>query len=304
MSVLIVGTVAYDTIETPTEKAERILGGSATFASFASSTFAPTAVCAVIGEDFRPEHMAKFAARGIDTRGIERKPGKCFFWAGRYEKDPNIRHTLATELNVLAEFSPVIPDDIKKSRFLFLANVDPEIQLKTLDLCPGAEFTLADTMNFWIDGKRDALDEVLRRVDCALLNDEEARMLSGASNLIEAAEKILAAGPRAVIIKKGEHGAALFTADDYFCLPAYPLKRVKDPTGAGDTFAGGLIGSVARDGHADSASIRCGMTAGAVLASFCVEDFSTAGLEQANPAGVRQRAEFIRKAAAIETINI
>lgn len=304
MSVLIVGTIAYDTVETPREKRERILGGSATYASFVSSMMAPTGVSAVIGEDFLPEHLAKFEQRNIDTRGVERREGKCFFWAGRYGKDPNVRETLTTELNVLADFSPKLPDEYGDTKHLFLANVDPDVQLSVLEQCKNLEFSLCDTMNYWIENRRSALDEVLARVDCVLLNDEEARMLCGTPNLVQAARRALDMGPRVVVVKKGEHGAAMFTRDDFFALPAYPLEKVKDPTGAGDTFAGGLIGSVAAEGKADGAAIRRGMAVGAVMASFCVEDFSVGGLENLDGAVIMQRIEFLRKASIIEPINM
>ncbi|MFH1539409.1 MAG: PfkB family carbohydrate kinase [bacterium] len=304
MSVLIVGTIAYDTVETPLEKHERILGGSATYASFVASRMTPTRVSAVIGEDFLPEHLAMFERRGIDMRGVEKKAGKCFFWAGRYGEDPNARETLATELNVLAEFSPALPAEYEDTKYLFLANVDPEIQLSVLKQCKNLEFSLCDTMNFWIENKRGALDEVLARADCVLLNDEEARMLCGTPNLVTAARRVLEMGPRAVVVKKGEHGAAMFSRDDFFALPAFPLEKVKDPTGAGDTFAGGLIGSVAREGKSDGAAIRRGMVVGTVAASFCVEDFSVGGLESLDEAAIMQRIDFLKKSSEIKPFGM
>ena len=274
MSLLIVGTIAFDSVETPWGKAERILGGSGTFAGCAASFFTQPRLSGVIGGDFPEEYLDILREKRVDTEGVVRKEGKTFFWAGRYESDVNVRTTLATELNVLADFDPKLPASYLDSEYVFLANIDPDLQAKVLDQCGKIKFSVIDTMNFWIDTKRESLDRVLQRVDAVLINDEEARMLCGTPNLLKAAETILSGRPKVVIVKKGEHGIMMVTKNSIFALPGFPLRQVKDPTGAGDSFAGGFAGYIARAGKTDDATLRQAVVAGSAAASFCCEDFS------------------------------
>lgn len=303
MSLLIVGTMAFDTVETPYEKAERILGGSGIFASFAASFFAPPKLVGVIGEDFPEEYLDILREKGIDTEGVQRQPGRTFFWAGRYETDVNVRTTTATELNVLETFDPRLPEHYKNSRFLFLANIDPNLQLKVLDQCGDLAFSVADTMNYWIGNTREALDRVLARVDAVLLNDEEARMLCGTPNLQKAARSVLELGPKIVIVKKGEHGVMMFAKDSFFAMPGFPLENVKDPTGAGDSFAGGFIGYIAARGRADGAVLRQAVVAGSAAASFCCEDFSVNRLRRLTSPELAERAAAFGASTAFEPLE-
>ncbi|MFA6451146.1 MAG: PfkB family carbohydrate kinase [bacterium] len=274
MNLLIVGTVAFDSVETPYGKVERVLGGSGTYAGCAASFFTAPMLAGVVGEDFPDEYFDLLRLRGIDTEGVVRESGKTFHWAGKYETDVNVRTTLLTELNVLEKFDPILPDRFRDVKYLFLANTDPNIQLKVMDQCGKLEFTVLDTMNYWIENTRDALDKALDRADCVLLNDEEARMLCGTPVLRNAARAILEGHPRVVIIKKGEHGVMMFTKDSFFMLPGFPLEVVKDPTGAGDSFAGGFIGWLAAKDRIDETALRQAVAAGSATASFCCEDFS------------------------------
>ena len=277
-SVLVVGTVAFDTIETPFGRAERILGGSATYASLAARLLAgPVQLNAVVGADFPEEHIATLRRKGVDTDGLVVDPkGETFFWAGRYHYDLNTRDTLATHLNVLADFTPDLPDAYRRARIVCLGNLDPSIQSAVIDQCKaggGAELVVADTMNFWIESTPDALAETLKRVDVLVINDEEARQLADTPNLVQAARTIRAMGPDTLIIKKGEHGALLFCGEEIFSAPAYPLEEVIDPTGAGDTFLGGFAGHLLREGSLDANAMRQAVVVGSALASFVVEAF-------------------------------
>lgn len=274
MNLLIVGTLAFDSVETPWGKADRILGGSGTFAGYAAGFFTRPRLVGVVGSDFPEEYLDILRGHGVDTAGVERKDGKTFYWAGRYETDVNVRTTLTTELNVLEVFDPVLPESYMDSEYLFLANIDPDLQAKVLDQCGNLKFSIADTMNFWINTKKESLDRVLQRVDAVLINDEEARMLCGTPNLLKAAEMILSGHPKVVIVKKGEHGIMMVTEDEVFSLPGFPLRQVKDPTGAGDSFAGGFAGYIARTGSTDGKTLRQAVVAGSAAASFCCEDFS------------------------------
>ncbi|MEW6202965.1 MAG: PfkB family carbohydrate kinase [bacterium] len=303
MSILIVGTLAFDTIETVWGKVERVLGGSATHSSIAANLFVPVKVAGIVGEDFGEEYFDFFRRHGIDTRGVARAKGKTFFWSGLYGENPNERETLATEVNVFADFNPVLPDDYIGSPYLFLANMSPSLQLRVLDMCKGTRFSILDTMNYWIESENDALWEALRRVDAVLLNDSEARQLCGTPNLMEAARKILSVHPKVVIIKKGEHGA-LMVGDNFQCaVPAFPVERVKDPTGAGDTFAGGFLGYVASQGAVDDRSLRGGMVMGTVLASFCVEDFGVKRLEDVNRSDIKFRIDVLHRLSVFEPVD-
>ncbi len=274
MSILVVGSVALDSVKTPFGEREEVLGGSAVFFSVAASLFSEVRVVAVVGEDFPQEHLDFLQARGVDIRGIQRKPGKTFRWKGYYDYDLNEAHTLETQLNVFESFEPEIPEAYRDSEYVFLANIDPELQLKVLEQVRKPRLVLCDTMNYWIENKRKELIETISKVDIMLLNDSETRELVQEANLILAARRILDLGPSRVIIKKGEHGVLMFSPDSYFSLPAYPLEFVFDPTGAGDTFGGGFLGSLSRYDAIREEELRRSIVYGSVLASFNVEAFS------------------------------
>ncbi|HRV82638.1 MAG TPA: PfkB family carbohydrate kinase [Planctomycetota bacterium] len=279
MPLLVIGTLAYDNVETQNDKREDLLGGSAMYCAVAASLMRKPGdpgprLVGVVGEDFRKFDLEALQGLGIDTEGVEVAPGRTFRWGGRYEPDWNTRHTTFTELNVLEHFDPKVPEAYRDSRFVFLANAHPAVQERALDQVHGKPFVVADTMNLWIDVALDDLKHLLKRVDGLILNDEEARLLTGKSNLIQAAHQVLELGPRYVILKKGEHGAFLMGEDVHFSLPAYPITEVIDPTGAGDCFAGGFMGSLVRDGDVSPAALRRAMLFGTVTASFCVQGFS------------------------------
>ena len=263
-----------DSIETPFGKKDEILGGSATFFSIAASFFDKVNIIATVGEDFPKKHLKMLKHRNIGIDGITVKRGKTFRWEGRYEYDMNVAHTLATHLNVFRDFSPDIPQNLRNSRVLFLANIDPDLQERVLSQMNKPKLIACDSMNHWITGKKRSLEKFLHKVDIFLLNDSEARQLSGEANLIKAAKSITSCGPKAVVIKKGEHGVLYYSRGSHFLAPAYPLDNVYDPTGAGDTFAGGMIGYLSKAGKIDNASIRKSIIYGSILASFAVEDFS------------------------------
>lgn len=278
MSLIIIGTVAFDAIETPFGKTDKIVGGAATYASLAASYFyKKVKIVGVVGDDFHQEDINTFKNHGIDTEGLQIKAGeKSFFWSGKYHNDMNSRDTLITELNVLADFDPVIPESYQDCEFLMLGNLTPQVQqtvIKRLKNRP--KLIILDTMNFWMDIALDDLLETLKLVDVLTINDEEARQLSGEYSLVKAANKILTMGPKYLIIKKGEHGALLFHEDKIFSAPALPLAEVFDPTGAGDTFAGGFIGYMAKAGVVNFETMKNAIIYGSALASFCVEKFGT-----------------------------
>jgi len=272
--VLVVGSVALDSVETPFGRVEGALGGSACYASVAAAFFSPVRMVAVVGEDFSYENVAQLAHHDVDLAGLRRVPGETFRWRGYYDYDLNQAHTISTELNVFEGFRPDLPEHYRHSPYAFLANIDPELQLSVLDQLVRPRLVACDTMNYWIERARDRVLEVLARVDIALMNDAEARQLCEEPNLITAARRILNYGPGIVIIKKGEHGALMLSRESYFSAPSYPLEEVRDPTGAGDTFAGGFLGYLARTGQTDDEALRRAVICGAVLASFTVEDFS------------------------------
>jgi len=274
MSILVVGSVAFDTVETPFGRAERVLGGSASFFSLAASFFAPVNLVAVVGSDFGEKELEAFRGRPIDLAGLERVDGKTFHWQGKYSLDLNSRDTICTDLNVFEFFEPRIPDAYRASTHVFLGNIDPVLQRRVLDQVERPALVGADTMNFWISGKPRELRETLTRVDILLINDSEARELSGEWSLPKAARAIRAMGPQTLVIKKGEHGVLLFTDGGAFAAPAFPLEHVFDPTGAGDTFAGGFFGYLAAAGRHDDAHLRRAIVVGSTLASYCVEAFS------------------------------
>lgn len=273
MSLLAVGALAYDTVETPSGRVEEILGGAATYFAVGAAFFGPVRLVGVVGEDFRPEHRKLLLEKGVLLDGLEVRPGKTFRWAGRYTGDMNVAQTTATHLNVLDGYEPRVPKAFKDSKFVFLANAPPRTQAHVLDQVPGA-FSVLDTMNYWIQEAWDDLNAVLKRVDMLVCNDQEARAIAEEHSLIRAGRKLLKKGPKIVVVKKGEHGSFLFSEDLFHAIPAYPLEQVVDPTGAGDSFAGGLVGSLAASGSTDERSLRRAMIHGSVVASFTVEDFS------------------------------
>lgn len=295
MSFLTVGTVAFDAIETPFDKIDKVVGGSATFISLAASYFyKDQRIVSVIGDDFSKEMLGEFANRNIDTKGLQIKEGeKSFFWSGKYHNDMNSRDTLITDLNVLADFDPVLPESYKNTKFLMLGNIDPNLQTKVLDqLNERPKLVMLDTMNFWMDIALDPLKEVLKRVDVLTINDSEARQLSGEYSLVKAAKKIAEMGPKYLIIKKGEHGALLFNNDNQvFFAPALPLEEVFDPTGAGDSFAGGLMGHLAKTDDVSFDNMKRGIIYGSAMASFCVEKFGPKRLLELDQATIDNRIQ-------------
>lgn len=275
MSVVVVGSVALDSIKTPNGNRDDILGGSATFFSLAASRFTDVRVVAVVGDDFPEEHLELLKRHQVDTRGIEHVPGgKTFRWAGEYSEDYTSRTTLDTQLNVFEKFQPRLSEEYRRTGTLFLANIHPQLQLEVLSQVEDLNFVACDTMNLWIDTTRDILAEVMKRVDLLVINDEESFLLTGLANIHLAAEKILEMGPRYLIIKRGEFGAALFGEDRLFLLPAYPVTRLIDPTGAGDSFAGGMMGYLAGVKQIDFEALKQAVVLGALVASFSVEAFS------------------------------
>ena len=291
MSLLIVGSLAYDSIETPYEKVEDALGGSSSYISFASSYFTkPIEIVGVVGDDFKSEHLQIFKDKNIGLEGVQIvEGGKTFRWGGKYHHDFNQRDTIYTDLNVFADFNPVIPEKCKESEYVMLGNIDPTLQLSVLDQVRDSKFVVCDTMNLWIDIKKDELLKVLKRIDVIIVNDSEAKLLTSEPNLIKAAKVIKEMGPQIVIIKKGEHGALLFAEDKIFSAPALPMEVVFDPTGAGDTFAGGFIGYLHRTKNHSFENLKRAVIYGSTLASYCVEQFSTRGIENLDTEKIRAR---------------
>jgi sugar/nucleoside kinase (ribokinase family) len=288
--LVVVGSVALDSVTTPFGKVTEALGGSATYFAYAASFFAPVHVVAAVGEDFPREHLDLLSHRGVGIEALAVLPGKkTFRWTGEYGFDLNEARTLDTQLNAFAEFKPSLEARQRAAPFLFLANIDPDLQLDVRRQMTNPLLTALDTMNFWIEGKRDSLLRVLREVDVLIINDAEARMLAGEPNLVKAARAIIELGPRVVVIKRGEYGSVLVSDGEFFFAPAYPLENVFDPTGAGDTFAGGFMGYLAQRGLTDRASVRRAMVFGAVMASFAVEDFSLERLKRLARREIEQR---------------
>jgi sugar/nucleoside kinase (ribokinase family) len=303
VSLLVVGSVAFDAVETPFGKRERMLGGSATHFSLAASFFTDVRVVGVVGGDFGEEEFAVFRERGIDTTDLEVvTEGQTFFWRGRYDFDLNTAHTLDTQLNVFADFKPKLSDESRRARLAFLGNIQPDLQVEVREQVAGAQLVALDTMNYWINTVPDAVWDAVRGVHVVIINDAEARQLAGEPNLIRAARKILAAGPRALVIKRGEYGAALFTKDSYFATPAYPLESVFDPTGAGDTFAGGFVGYLASQDAPDDAAMRRAMIFGSVMASFNVEEFGTERVRRLTHAEINARFREFKRMTYFEEI--
>ena len=302
MSITVVGSVAFDSIETPAGRRERCLGGAATYFSLAASYFTTVRIIAVVGEDFGPEQQSVFDAHGIDTQGIERAAGKSFFWEGSYLDNLNEAKTHATELNVFGTFQPKIPDAYRDSEFLFLANIDPVLQCRVREASPKAKLVAGDTMNYWIKDHRDALKQVLKGLDILLINDTETRMLAGNSNLVQAARGVLDMGPRMLVVKHGEYGAtAFYGKGDHafgaktFRAPALPLEEVVDPTGAGDSFAGGFFGYLASQKELTPGAFRRAMFYGSVMGSFAVERFGTERLQQLSRQKIDERFGMFRE---------
>jgi sugar/nucleoside kinase (ribokinase family) len=298
MSLLTVGTVAFDTIETPFGKAEHVIGGACTYISWAASYFTSDIhLVSIVGEDFPDNELEALRSRGVNLDGLKIVPGgKSFFWAGRYHNNMNSRDTLVTDLNVLADFDPVLPEKARSSKYVMLGNLTPAIQMSVLNQLDGSQRLIAlDTMNFWMDSAMDELKQVISRVDLLTINDEEARQLSGEYSLVNAARVIHTMGPKFLVIKKGEHGALLFANDDIFYAPALPLAEVFDPTGAGDTFAGGMMGWLARTEDVSTENIKRAIICGSALASFCVEDFSLHRLKTLNQEEINDRLDRFRR---------
>ncbi len=299
--LLVVGSVALDSVETPFGKAENVLGGSGTFFSAAASLLTPVQLVGVVGSDYPMDQLSALAKRGVDLAGVEQAEGSSFRWRGRYRHDLNSAETIETHLGVFSHFSPKIPAQFKSAPFVFLANIDPRLQLDVLRQVNKPKLVACDTMNFWIESRRADLVELLKHVDLITVNDGEARQLTEKANLVRAAKWILERGPRYVIIKKGEHGAFMFTKESVFFAPAYPLESVFDPTGAGDSFAGGFMGHLARTGDISEANMRRAMIYGAALGSFAVEKFSIERLLEVKPADIAKRVAEFKQLVAFET---
>ncbi|GAB4313842.1 MAG: PfkB family carbohydrate kinase [Candidatus Sumerlaeia bacterium] len=305
MSVLVVGSIALDSVETPFGRVSEAQGGSASYAAVAAAQLAPVRVVGVVGEDFPPAYRRVFRRPNIDGAGIEVvKGGRTFRWSGVYHYDMNSRDTLETQLNVFAGFRPTLPDGWNNTPFVFLGNIHPALQLQVLEQMRRPRCVVCDTMNLWIETTPREVEQLFRRVHAVVLNDAEARQFCAEPNLFKAARKLLRLGPRIVVIKKGEHGCLLFTRDQFFAAPAYPLQNVKDPTGAGDTFAGGFIGWLARAGRLSPSALRQAVVVGSAMASFCVEDFSLKRLLRVTPAQLGARCAEFARFSRVPRINI
>ena len=307
MSILVVGSVAFDTLKTPYGERQKILGGAATYFSLSASHFTEVRVVAVVGEDFTPENEAVMNNRGVDTRGIQHARGKTFHWSGEYGENVNEAKTLNTELNVFEKFEPQIPAEYNDTDFLFLANIDPVLQTRVRDAMQNVRLVGGDTMNYWISGQRQNLEKMLKRVDVLLINDTEAKMLAGESSLPRAAHKVLELGPRALVIKHGEYGATIFFRDGEFAgghhpfrAPALPLDEVRDPTGAGDSFAGGFMGYIASQEELNREVLKRGLFYGGVMGSFAVERFGTERLQSLTREEIDARFQVFRELTHLE----
>src|SRR5271157_2879954 len=296
MSLLVVGSVAFDAIETPFGKVDRTLGGAASYFALAASYFAPVRVVGIVGDDFTEKDKAVFRGRGIDLAGVEHAPGKTFFWAGRYSQNMNERTTLATELNVFAEFRPTLPDPYLDSSYIFLGNIDPTLQRSVLHQVQRKPKVVGlDTMNYWIDRTPAELRETLKHTQILMINDDETRQLTGEHNLMRAARHVFKLGPRTLVIKRGEHGALMVHDKFLFSVPGFPLEEVHDPTGAGDSFAGGFMGYLASAGRMNENSLRCAMVYGSVLGSFAVERFGVERLTKLTRREITARARLFSR---------
>jgi sugar/nucleoside kinase (ribokinase family) len=289
MSVLVVGTVAFDSIETPSGSAERILGGSASYFALGASFFAPVRVVGVIGQDFPQDYLDLFTERNIDIAGIKREAGDTFHWRGRYHEDINQRDTIELHLNVLAGYEPQLPENYRDAEYVFLGNIDPVMQIEVLNQIRRLKLVACDTMDHWIRESQEDLKKVLKRIEMLVINDSEARLLSGYDNIVKAARAILRMGPKMVLVKRGEYGVLQFSDSSVFATPAYPLEEVFDPTGAGDSFAGGLMGHLARTGDMSEGGLRRAIVYGSVVASFTVEDFGVKRLTDVSLPQIEER---------------
>ncbi len=290
MPLVVVGSVAIDNIETPNDRRDNCLGGSATHFSYAASFFTTVRLVGVVGDDWPAEHTELLISRGIDTSGLSVvEGGKTFTWTGRYEPNMNDRETLEVELNVFGDFDPVLPDDYRKAKFVFLANGLPSVQLKVLEQVPGRRLVVADTMDLWIQTQRDDLEELMRQLDGLVLNDSEAKLITNTENLVDAGHQVRAMGPKFVIIKKGEHGAMFFSEHETYVLPAYPTSTVIDPTGAGDSFAGGMMGYLAEQDNFEPKTLKRSMAYGILTASFNVEGFGLERMQQITRDDIEKR---------------
>lgn len=296
MPLLVVGSIALDSVETPLAQRENVLGGSATYFSYAASFFTPVRLVGVVGEDWPAEHTRLLESRRIDTSGLKTVAGaKTFRWRGKYQPNMNDRDTLEVHLNVFGEFNPVLPEAFRRCEYVFLANGSPALQLRVLEQATAPKLVVADTMDLWISTQHDELLTLLRRVDGLVLNDSEARLLTDDENLIRAGKKVLSLGPKFVVVKKGEHGALFFSREETFVMPAFPTDRVVDPTGAGDSFAGGMMGYLAERRQHDPRTLKMSLAYGTVAASFSVEDFSLDRLKQIDRAALDDRFESYRQ---------
>jgi sugar/nucleoside kinase (ribokinase family) len=295
MSLLVVGSVAYDSIETPFDKVEDALGGSATYFSSVASFFTPVNLVAVVGEDYEHEKIRFLKKRGVNFDGLTTEPGKTFRWSGKYLKNMNDRETIYTHLNVFEKFNPVLPDSYKNSEYVFLANIGPLLQYNVIEQITKPKFVAMDTMNFWITGTPSDLKKTLAKVDALIINDSEVQLLSGEHNIFKGAKVIQNMGPKTLIIKKGEHGAILVNNDSYFMCPAFPVENLFDPTGAGDTFAGGFMGYLAAQDKITDETLRQGIVVGTATASLCVEAFSLDRLVNLKPVEINARVNKLIK---------
>lgn len=304
MSLVVVGSVALDSVRTPFGEVDSVLGGSATYFSTAASYFAKVHMVAVVGNDFPPEHIEFLASRNIDLTGLTTADGPTFRWRGEYHYDLNEAHTLETHLNVFETFSPTLPDSYREAPYVFLANIDPELQMQVLDQVKAPTLVACDTMNFWIEGKKKELLKTLSRVDLLVINEGETRELAQEANILKACRLILTWGPKMIIVKRGEYGALMVTADSIFSIPGYPLESIADPTGAGDSFAGGLMGYLASQDDCGEAVVRQGIIIGSAMASFNVENFSLEALSNLSQKQILERYESFRQLVHFDSAPI
>lgn len=302
MSVLVVGSVAIDSVETPNGRADDVIGGAATYFALAASFFTPVRMVAAVGADFPASALEELRSRGVDLDGVERRSGRTLRWSGRYHEDMNLRDTLALDLGVFADFHPRLPEVYRDSAHVFLANIDPRLQSAVLDQLTAPGVVGCDTMNHWITGSRPDLERLLGRVGILVINDEEARLLSGERNVVRAARRLLQMGPKTLLIKRGEYGVIQFSANTIFAIPAFPLEEVFDPTGAGDTFAGGFMGELARSGDTSESGLRRAIVYGSVMASFVVEDFSYRRLQTLTSRDIERRYRQFASLTNIEGV--